>query len=364
MKNYKTLIGQFAVTGEVEEVVEWGEGMINNTYRVAIKDSQTHYILQKINHQVFKDIDLLQNNILKITSHIRRKLAETGETDIDRKVLTLIPAKDEKLYYFDGESYWRMMILIPGSKTLQSVTPVNAYMAGRAFGRFQSMLSDIPESLGETIPDFHNMEFRLKQFREAVNRNSAGRLQEVATLVAEIENRSADMCLCEQLHREGILPKRINHCDTKVNNILFDEDGNVLCVIDLDTTMPGFVVSDYGDFMRSAGNMAAEDEKDLSRVGFNMEIFRSYTKGYLEEATGFLSLLETELLPHGAKRITYMQVVRFLTDYLNGDCYYKVKYPVHNLIRAYAQFKLLQDIETKYESMMQFVNEVITYPKT
>lgn len=360
MNDYKQLIKQFEVDGEVTGVAEWGEGMINSTYRVTIKNSPKQYVLQKINHQVFKDVDLLQHNIKNITSHIRRKLIEKGETDIDRKVITLIPAKDQKLYFFDGNSFWRLMILIPGSKTLQAVTPENAYMAGKAFGKFQAMLSDIPETLGETIPDFHNMEYRLKQFRDAVSQNIAGRLQEVQDLVSEIEKRAEYMCLCERLYREGKIPKRINHCDTKVNNILFDEEGNVLCVIDLDTTMPGFVMSDFGDFMRSAGNLAAEDEKDLAKIGFNMEIFKSYTKGYLEEASGFLTKTETELLPHGAERITYMQVIRFLADYLNGDIYYKIKYPLHNLIRTHAQFKLLLDIETRYESMKQYISEIIT----
>lgn len=341
--------------GETETVNPFGDGLINSTYRTTLKNDSKEFVLQKINHHIFKDVDLLQNNIKRITDHIRAKLNEQGETDLERKTLTLIPAKDGKLYYFDGENYWRMTLLIPNSKTYQTITPEYAYFAGKAFGHFQAMLSDIPEPLGETIPDFHNMEFRLKQFRDAVAQNAAGRLSEVSDLVAEIEKRADEMCVCERLYREGKLPKRINHCDTKVNNMLFDEDGKVLCVIDLDTAMPGFVVSDYGDFMRSAGNTGDEDDKDLANVSFNMEIFKAYTKGYLGEAKKFLTPLEINLLPFGAKLITYMQVTRFLADYLNGDTYYKTKSLTHNLERSRAQFKLLTSIEENYPEMQKFI---------
>ncbi|MHB9142307.1 MAG: phosphotransferase enzyme family protein, partial [Paludibacter sp.] len=268
--------------------------------------------------------------------------------------------KKGKLYHFDGENYWRMMILIPDSYTFEAVTPEYSYSAGKAYGNFQFMLADLPgEPLGETIPNFHNMEFRLMQFREAVTSNTVGRLNEVSDLVTEIEKRAKEMCQCERLYREGKLPKRINHCDTKVNNILFDEDGKVLCVIDLDTAMPGFVMSDFGDFMRTAGNRGKEDELDLDNVSFSMEIFKSYTKGYLESAKHFLSPIEIELLPFGAKLLTYMQLTRFLADYINGDTYYKINSPLHNLQRSKAQFKLLQSIEANYEDMLNFIKTSI-----
>jgi hypothetical protein len=346
----------FHLLGDVSEIVPFGEGMINSTYRVMLKDASTQYILQKINHGIFQDVEMLQSNIKRITDQIRRKLTEAGETDIDRKTLTLIPALDEKLYYFDGDSYWRMMVLIPESFTFEAVTPEYAYYAGKAFGNFQSMLSDIPgEPLGETIPNFHNMENRLESFRVAVKNNTAGRLDEVFDLVVEIEKRADEMCQCNRLFREGKLPQRINHCDTKVNNMLFDKDGKVLCVIDLDTAMPGFVMSDFGDFMRTAGNTGKEDDQDLDNVAFNMEIFKSYTKGYLESAKCFLSSLEIELLPFGARLMTYMQLSRFLADYLNGDTYYKIKHPLHNLERSKAQYKLLQSIESNYPEMQEFI---------
>jgi hypothetical protein len=352
------IVDSFDFNGSVKEIVPFGEGHINSTYKVTVENNKTAYVLQKINHHIFKDVDLLQNNIKRITDHIRAKLTEKGETEIDRKTLTIIPARDGKLYYFDGEDYWRMMLLIADSYTFDVVSPEYALCAGRAFGEFQLLLSDLPgEPLGETIPDFHNMEFRLVQFREAVAADVVHRLNHVKALVGEVEQRATEMCICQTLYKEGKLPKRINHCDTKVNNMLFDKEGNVLCVIDLDTVMPGFVVSDIGDFMRTAGNTGKEDDENLDQVSFNMEIYRAYTTGYLEVAGEFLTPLEIELLPFGAKLMTYMQLVRFLTDYLNGDVYYKIHYPEHNLQRSKAQYKLLSSIEENYEAMQVFVRK-------
>jgi hypothetical protein len=299
---------------------------------------------------------MLQNNIFTVTSHIREKLVARGEQDVDRKVLTFIPAKDGKLYHFDGDSYWRVCLFIPRSKSFEEVTPQLSYEAGKAFGDFQTMLSDLPaDALGETIPNFHNMEFRLKQFRDAVEANAAGRLEEVKDLVAEIEKRAKDMCIQEELYREGKLKKRTNHCDTKVNNIMFDEEGKVLCVIDLDTVMPGFVLSDIGDFIRTGANTGAEDDENLDNVEVNLEIFEAYTRGYMETAKAFLTPQEIKLLPYGGRLLTYMQTVRFLTDYINGDTYYKIHSPKHNLIRTKAQFKLLLSLEAHAPEMDGFM---------
>lgn len=356
MNELQKIASNFQLNATVGEITPFGEGMINATYRVKMTDTPVEYVMQKINHNIFKDVEMLQSNIKRITDHIRKKLAEAGETDLGRKTLTLVPANDGKLYYFDGENYWRVTILIPEVKTYEAVTPQFAFYAGKAFGKFQSMLADIPgEPLGETIPNFHNMEFRLQQFRDAVKANVAGRLDEVNDLVTEIEARADEMCQCERLYREGKLPKRINHCDTKVNNMLFDNDGNVLCVIDLDTAMPGFVMSDFGDFMRTAGNTGKEDDTVLENVNFNMEIFKSYTKGYIESAKSFLTPLEIELLPFGARLLTYMQLTRFLADYLNGDTYYKINNPLHNIQRSKAQYKLLLSIEENYPAMQEFI---------
>ena len=350
------ILKQFAIDEDMVSAVPFGNGHINDTLKVTNSKGEIKYILQRINHHIFTNVDMLQNNIFTVTSHIREKLVARGEQDVDRKVLTFIPAKDGKLYHFDGDSYWRVCLFIPRSKSFEEVTPQLSYEAGKAFGDFQTMLSDLPaDALGETIPNFHNMEFRLKQFRDAVEANAAGRLEEVKDLVAEIEKRAKDMCIQEELYREGKLKKRTNHCDTKVNNIMFDEEGKVLCVIDLDTVMPGFVLSDIGDFIRTGANTGAEDDENLDNVEVNLEIFEAYTRGYMETAKAFLTPQEIKLLPYGCRLLTYMQTVRFLTDYINGDTYYKIHSPKHNLIRTKAQFKLLLSLEAHAPEMDGFM---------
>ena len=359
METFNEIISHFPEVRHVSKIEPLTSGLINKTYKVetAGKDS-CDYILQCINHQVFQDVDLLQHNIECVTRHIRRKLEEAHETDIRRKVLRFAEADNGKTYHFDGEHYWRVCEFIPDSQTLDAVTPETSYLVGLKFGEFEAMLADLPEKLGETIPDFHNMEFRLRQFQEAVTTDPAGRAEEVKPLIEEIDRRAEAMCVQERLYRVGKLRKRVNHCDTKVNNILFDADSDkVLCVIDLDTVMPGFVLSDIGDFIRTGANTGAEDDENLDRVGVNMEIFEAYTKGYMEKAKAFLTPTEIQLLPYGGRLLTYMQTVRFLTDYLNGDTYYKIHSPKHNLVRTKAQFKLLQSLEERAEEMDRFMEQ-------
>jgi len=357
--DYVKILSHFDLEEKAIEATPFGNGHINDTLKVITASGADKYVLQRINHHIFKDVDMLQNNISIVTSHIRKKLEARNEPDIDRKVLTFLPADEGKTYYHDGENYWRVCLMIPDSMSLEEITPELSYEAGKAFGEFQSMLADIPEgTLGETIPNFHNMEFRLQQFQEAINANAAGRLEGVKDLVDELEKRAGAMCIQEQLYREGKLRKRINHCDTKVNNILFDSRTNeVLCVIDLDTVMPGYVLSDIGDFIRTGANAGAEDDPDLDRVHVNMDIFKAYTRGYMESAQSFLTPLEISLLPYGGRLLTYMQTVRFFLDYLNGDTYYKIHHPEHNLQRTKAQFKLLQSLEEHAEEMDDFMKE-------
>jgi Ser/Thr protein kinase RdoA (MazF antagonist) len=357
-KQFTEILRHFAPEENILLAEPFGNGHINDTLRVITADGTAKYILQRINHHIFTNVDMLQNNIHIVTSHIRNKLIQRGETDINRKVLTFLPTQDGKYYYCDGENFWRVCLFIPRSQSYETITPELARQAGKAFGDFQSMLADIPEGLlGETIPDFHNMEFRLRQFQDALNDNKAGRADETELLIREIEKRAGEMCIQEQLHREGRLKKRINHCDTKVNNVLFDKKGNVLCVIDLDTVMPGFVLSDIGDFIRTGANTGAEDDENLSNVSLHMDIFKAYTQGYMESAQSFLTPLEISLLPYGGRLLTYMQTVRFLTDYLNGDTYYKIHHPKHNLQRSLAQFKLLQSLEEKTGEMELFIKK-------
>ena len=292
-------------------------------------------------------------NIDEVTSYIRKKYP--GQ-------LTLHfhhTAEGNNYFVSDEDSFWRVMNYVD-SLTLDNTDDLAVIEAtGKAFGNFQAMLADIPDKLGETIPDFHNMEFRLKQLRDAVAADAVGRVKEVRYFLDEIERRAEEMCKAERLHREGKLPKRVCHCDTKVNNMMFDESGNVLCVIDLDTVMPSFVFSDFGDFLRSGANTGLEDDKDLANVNFNMEIFKAFTKGYLESAKSFLLPVEIENLPYAAALFPYMQCVRFLADYINGDTYYKIQYPEHNLVRTKAQFKLLQSVEEHTPEMQKFIASCI-----
>ena len=271
------IVSHFQTQGTVNDIRPLGSGLINDTYKVTTADpDEPDYVLQRINHAIFQDVDGLQHNIEAVTAHIRRKLKERGEKDVDRKVLHFLPADNGKTYWYDGASYWRMMVFIPRAKTYETVNPEYSYCAGKAFGEFEAMLADVTEPLVETIPDFHNMELRLRQLREAVAADAVGRVKEVKQYLDELERCADDMCRAEQLHREGKLPKRVCHCDTKVNNMMFDEDGSVLCVIDLDTVMPSYVFSDYGDFLRSAANTGAEDDRNLDNVRFNMDIFRAF----------------------------------------------------------------------------------------
>ncbi len=360
MKELFPIVEQFQISGIVCHIKPLGDGLINDTYLVSTEGEKPDYVLQRINHNVFKNVEGMQRNIEAVTSHIRKKYESAGCDEIERKVLEFIHVKDsKKTYYFDGSDYWRISRYIAASHTLPEVTQKSAFLAGKAFGNFQRMLSDIDCELEESIPDFHNMEFRLQQLRDAVEADSAGRATEVAPLIEEIEKRAEKMCGPERMHREGRLPKRICHCDTKVNNMLFDENGNVLCVIDLDTVMPSFVFSDYGDFLRTGACTSAEDEPDLTKVNFDFDIFEAFTEGYLSQAKAFLTKEELEWLPNAVALFPYMQAARFLTDYINGDTYYKISYPEHNLVRTKAQLQLLHRIEDQMPKITATIKSLI-----
>ena len=348
--NFQQILSRFGIAET--DVAPFGDGLINATYRVCNAQGEPKYILQRINHFVFKDVEALQRNIQAVTGHIRQKLTTAKVTDIGRKVLALVPALDEKLYYFDGENYWRIYDFIADSITLTRLTPRSARLSGGTFGDFQYMLSDLPEgTIVESIPGFHNMPLRLSQMEQALKDDTAGRAKEVAHITTELERRKEAYCIQETLYKEGKLPKRINHCDTKLNNILFDKNETPLCVVDLDTVMPGFVLSDIGDFVRIGGNEAPEDEADLSKIKLNKEVIMGYADGYMSKAARFLIRIEAELLAYGPALMAYMQTVRFFTDYLNGDTYYKTVHPLHNLQRTHAQFRLLQLLEAEQKGL-------------
>jgi len=343
------IIANFAIKGNVTEIKPLGNGLINDTLLVKT-DGPDNYVLQRINNAIFKDVELLQHNIDCATAHIRRKGAMT---------LTFIPCKATgKTYWTDGEKYWRISVFIKDAFTYETVNPEYSYYAGKAFGEFEAMLADIPDKLGETIPDFHNMELRARQLREAVEADAVGRMAEpeVKAILADLLPYEEEMCKAERLYREGKLPKRICHCDTKVNNMMFDAKGNILCVIDLDTLMPSFVFSDFGDFLRTAANAVAEDDPAIDKVDFKMDIFEAFAKGYIESAKVFLTPIEKENLPYAACLFPFMQAVRFFADYINGDTYYKIKYPEHNLVRTRNQMQLFRSAMAKVPEMKAWLD--------
>lgn len=341
-----------------------GNGLINDTFLIECsKEDGSYsgrYVLQRINTSVFKNPELLQHNLEKITSHIRKCLIDNNTSDIDRKVLTCVAAKAGGTCAESEGSSWRMTEFIDDSCTISYMTPALARTTGKAFGNFHAYFArpDAPH-LDETIPDFHNVPFRIRQLKEAIDNDPAGRLKDVADIADYLLSREREMTLAERLYEAGELPKRISHCDTKVDNILFDTMGRVLCVIDLDTTMPGFIMSDFGDFIRTAGNKGKEDDPNPDNVEVDMEIFREFAAGYLSEAT-FLTPSEIKTLAHGARRLTYMQTVRFLTDYINGDIYYKISYTEHNLVRTNAQLKLLRSIDSHFEEMEGYIESLVS----
>ena len=357
-KDLQHIANQFEINGTVAEVKPLGNGLINTTNKVTQAETDApDYVLQHINNAIFPDVDLLMNNIVAVTTPIRKKLDAKHTDDIDRKVLHFVPCKDGKYYYIFDNKYWRVMVLIPDAVSKTGVTPEGSKIVGETFGDFQAMLADIPVQLGETIKDFHNIEFRLQQFHDAVKEDKMGRAAGVKDIIDEIEKRADDMCRSERLYREGKLPKRIAHCDTKIDNILFDKNDNVLCVIDLDTVMPSFIFSDFGDFLRSAANTQPEDSPEYDKIEFRMDIFKSFTEGYLKTARAFLTPIEIENLPYAAKLFPYMQLVRFFADYLNGDTYYKIQYPEHNLVRSRNQLTLLKRAEEKEPEMVAFIKQ-------
>ena len=361
MGDFYNIVSQFKIEGKIKDILPIGNGLINETLRVSTIAADTpDYILQRINNNVFPDVNLLQHNIEAVTGHIRNKLKELGEEDVNRKCLHFIESVGGKTYYQDANgNYWRMSVFIPDSFTKEGVSPESVFCCGETFGNFEKILLDLDEPLGEVIPNFHNMEFRLHQLHDAVVADKMGRVASVRDILSEIERNADEMCLAEKLYRDKVLPKRICHCDTKVNNMLFDSDGKVLCVIDLDTVMPSFIFSDYGDFLRTGANYVAEDSDDYQAVGLKEDIFCAFTEGYLSTAGSFLTAIEISHLPYAVALFPFMQCVRFLTDYINGDVYFKTKYAEHNYVRSRNQLLLYHDVRRHDQMMNEFIKKIL-----
>lgn len=349
----RELLEHFMLEGEVTGVKPHGSGHINHTFLVTT-DGVKKYILQRINTDIFHDTDGLMENIVNVTSYLRKKIVQAGGNP-QRETMTVIPAKDGKYYYTDADGNdWRVYLLIEHIISLdQAENAEDFYASGLAFGRFQAQLADYPaETLHETIPDFHNTPKRYQAFEQAVAEDVCHRAEFVAQEIAFIRARKEEICVLTDLLQKGELPLRITHNDTKLNNILLDADTHeAVCIVDLDTIMPGLCAFDFGDAIRFGANTAAEDEPDLDKVSLSLELYQAYAKGFLEGCGERLMPKEIETLPMGAKTITLEQGIRFLTDYLQGDTYYHTEREGQNLDRCRTQLALVADMERKWEQM-------------
>lgn len=351
----------FCLEGVLQEKKPYGNGHINDTFLLVCDDAgkEKKYILQRMNHSIFKNPMALMENIVNVTAYLRKTISARGG-DPDRETLCVIKTKDGEDYLEDSlHNFWRVFLFIDGTFCLEQVeNPQDFYDCAVAFGGFQQMLADYPaDTLHETIPLFHHTPSRFQAFQQAVEEDPLGRARLVRPEIEFALEREADTHVLTDLLDAGKLPLRVTHNDTKLNNILFDNvTRKALCIIDLDTVMPGLSLYDFGDSIRTGANTGAEDETDLDKVGLDLNLFETFTKGFLTGSGGSLTELETELLPMGAKLMTYECGIRFLADFLQGDTYFKIHRENHNLDRARSQFKLVADMETKWADMAAVIN--------
>ena len=366
-KGQREAIESYQFAGELVDVRPYGSGHINDTYLVTLKEdgSEKKVILQRMNKNIFtKPVELMEN-VLGVTSYLRERIIENGGNP-DRETLNVIPTSEGKPYFVDSEGeYWRAYKFITGATSYDAVeTPEDFYQSAVSFGNFQRLLAEYPaETLHETIEGFHDTKARFAVFKKAVEEDACGRAasvqKEIDFVLAheDVANVFGDMLA------KGELPLRVTHNDTKLNNIMIDDETRKgICVIDLDTVMPGLAMNDFGDSIRFGASTAAEDEQDLSKVSCDMGLFEIYTKGYIEGCGGRLTEKEIEMLPMGAKVMTFECGMRFLTDYLEGDHYFKIHREGHNLDRCRTQFKLVEDMEAKWDTMQEIVKKYRATP--
>lgn len=345
----KTIFDAFDHGSNYVSHSELNTGHINDTFLVKT-DSDQKYILQRINHHVFKDVVGLVNNKVLISNHIRSKFPTISDEEFSKKNLTFVKAKNADEYYHkqDGD-FWNVMVFIDDSVTYEIAKNEEiAYEGGKLLGEFLNQTADFDNSqLIDVIPNFHDMSFRFKQHASAIQSAPIGRLQKAVKLIEVVSELKNEMLILQKLKKAGKIPLRVTHNDSKISNSLFDKENKGICMIDTDTVMPGIIHYDFGDAIRTICNTALEDEKDLSKVEFNFEYYEAYKKGFLEKTEDSLTSIELEYLPLAAKTMIFINGLRFLTDYLNHDIYYKVKYPEHNLDRAKNQFKLIESFSKK-----------------
>lgn len=350
------ILAAYALPGTVAEVARHGKGHINDTFCVVCRMPEggtARFILQRLSQAAFPHPEEVMENFVGITSYLRREILAEGGDPL-RETLSLVKTGDGADFVTDAEGRaWRLMPFIENAECYQSATPELFAASGRAFGRFQYMLRDYPaRTLHETIPHFHDTESRFEQFLAALEADKLNRAEGVSPEIQFILRRKADCGVALRALREGKLPLRVTHNDTKLNNILIDRDTHEgICIIDLDTTMPGLAINDFGDSIRFGANHCMEDEQDLTKVNFDISLYEVFTRGFLEGARGSLTSAELEYLPWGARLMTLECGIRFLTDYLDGDHYFHVSHPRQNLDRARTQLKLVKDMEEQFDAM-------------
>ncbi len=357
-------IRHFKFEGTLTDCRPYGSGHINDTYLLSYRIGEMgmlKVILQRMNNEVFEKPVELMENIINVTSYLKERIEENGG-DPERETLNVIPAKDGKPYYRDEDgNYWRSYKFITGATSYDKVEkPADFYQSAVAFGNFQRLLADFPaETLHETIEGFHDTRARFAVFEQAVKEDVMGRAASVEKEIEFVRAREKSIAnYFSEMQEKGELPLRVTHNDTKLNNIMIDDKtGKGICVIDLDTVMPGLAMNDFGDSIRFGASTAAEDERDLSLVSCSMELFDIYARGFIEGCGGKLTEREILELPMGAKTMTYECGMRFLTDYLQGDTYFKVHRKGHNLDRCRTQFKLVEDMEQKWHTMQAIVRK-------
>ena len=350
---------QFNLQGIIEKVTPFPGGNIHESFYVKTAGEENpDYLLQHKNQYVFRNVPAMMENIEQVTKHLKHKISESGG-DPQRETITLLRTQDDKPFFCDesGE-YWALCIFIKDSFTYEKVTSNKlASGGGKCVGRFQSMLSDFNKPLTDILPGYHNMKFRFTQWDQALNKDIAGRRKKLDKEIQWIEERRGKMLEFWDRIEQGRIPERVAHNDTKISNILFDKNQEAFCVIDLDTVLSSTILNDFGDSIRTYTNTGMEDDPDPGKVSMDMNIFKAYTEGYLSEALAFLSREELENLAYSALYITFEQTLRFLMDYINGDKYYKIRYPEHNIVRTRAQYKLLQSMEEQHQSMREIVKK-------
>ena len=356
-------IEAIAFKGEYVEHKRYGNGHINDTFIIVFRQKDgavVKYILQRMNHFIFKNPIQLIENICGVTEFLKDKIIK-NHGDPNRETMNVIYTRKNEPYFQDSiGSYWRAYQFIEDATCYEKVEkPEDFYQSALAFGHFQNLLADYnADSLYETIPDFHNTPVRFKNFKEAIAKDICNHVADVAEEIEFIIKREDDMKVCMELLKKGELPLRVTHNDTKLNNIMIDnKTGRGICVVDLDTVMPGLSIYDFGDSIRFGANTAEEDEKDLSKVSLDLELFELYTKGYLKGCNGSLTEKEIDLLPMGAKTMTLENGMRFLTDYLQGDIYFRIHRKDHNLDRCRTQLKLVEAMEYHWEEMNKIISK-------